>query len=446
MPKMTKRVVDAAAPKSDRYIVWDSELMGFGLLVMPSGTKSYLYQYRTVEGRQRRATIGKHGEWTPTQARAKAEDYRQAVRAGSDPLADKRKLKEAPTVGEILDAYLESESFKDNAASTRAIDRGRVERHLRPLLGRKHAHSLGEDDIKRASNAIRDGKTATDVKTRKRGRARVTGGPGAARMCINLLCTILNWAKVKPNPCNAVKAGTSGTRETILEDTASYARLFATLERMEVERRIRGPVADAIRLIALTGCRRGEAAGLRWQHVDLKQSRILLPPPSHKTGRKTGESREIMLPAAAHSIITRQPEGSPHDFVFSPACGGGALALSKAWRKVRVEAKLPPALGLHGLRHSVASHLAMAGAQAPEIMTAMGHSQLSTVQRYIHFAESARQELAERAASVALSGMFAARGLPRLGPGSVPIYGYVYEVKNGRLIEVAEATRAGRPR
>lgn len=118
MPKITKRVVDAAAPEPDRYVVWDDEMKGFGLLVMPSGIKSYFYQYRTVEGRQRRATVGKHGEWTPTQARAKAENYREAVRAGRDPLADKRALKEAPTVGEILDAYLASENFKDKAAST----------------------------------------------------------------------------------------------------------------------------------------------------------------------------------------------------------------------------------------------------------------------------------------------------------------------------------------
>lgn len=156
---------------------------------------------------------------------------------------------------------------------------------------------------------------------------------------------------------------------------------------METERRIRSPVADAIRLIALTGCRRSEAASLRWRHVDLKQGRILLPPQSHKTGRKTGKPREIMLPEAAQSIIARQPEGSPDDFVFAPARGDGAVALSKARRKVRKEANLPPTLGLHGLRHSVASHLAMGGAQAPEIMTAMGHRQLSTVQRYIHFAD-----------------------------------------------------------
>ena len=52
MSKITKRVVDAAVPKPDRYIIWDEEIKGFGLLVMPSGIKSYFYQYRTAEGRQ----------------------------------------------------------------------------------------------------------------------------------------------------------------------------------------------------------------------------------------------------------------------------------------------------------------------------------------------------------------------------------------------------------
>jgi integrase len=186
-------------------------------------------------------------------------------------------------------------------------------------------------------------------------------------MSIDLLRAIFNWAGVKPNPCEGIKTGGSGIRETILEDAASYGRLFATLERMEVERRIRSPVADAIRVIAFTGCWRGEAAGLRWRDVDLKQGRIVLPPQSHKTGRKTGKPRVITLPAAAQAIIARQPEGSPDQFVFAPARGDGAIDLSKAWRKVRAEAELPANLGLHGLRHSVASHLAMGGAQAPQI-------------------------------------------------------------------------------
>ena len=151
--------------------------------------------------------------------------------------AQKRALLEAATVGDLLDAYLASESFKDKALSTQSIDRGRIERHLRPLLGKRHAHLLTDNDIRRALAAIRDGKTAADIKTRKRGRARVKGGAGTARMAIDLLRVIFNFAirerLVKANPCVGVKTGSSGTRETILDDAADYARLFQTLDRME---------------------------------------------------------------------------------------------------------------------------------------------------------------------------------------------------------------------
>ena len=110
---------------------------------------------------------------------------------------------------------------------------------------------------------------------------------------------------------------------------------------------------------------------------------------------------------------TRQPVRGDDELVFVPARGeGGGIELSHAWAKVRSEAKLPADLTLHGLRHSTASHMAMAGAEASQIMTALGHSQLSTVQRYIHFAKDAREALAEKAAAVALAGMSAAQGKP----------------------------------
>ena len=133
MVKLTKRCVDNAEVGKARIILWDDTLKGFGLLVLPTGVKSYFYQYRTREGRQRRITIGKHGQWTPAQARKKAEDYRDAVRQGRDPLGEKRDLLQSPTVHETFDAYLASDAFAEKAESTRAIDRGRIERHLRPF-------------------------------------------------------------------------------------------------------------------------------------------------------------------------------------------------------------------------------------------------------------------------------------------------------------------------
>ena len=107
MPKITKRIVDAAEPKAGRYIIWDTDIKGFGLLVLPSGVKCYLYRYRTPEGEDRRPTIGKHGALTPDEARAKAEEMRQAVFGGGDPLKEKRERREAATVAEVLDAYLD---------------------------------------------------------------------------------------------------------------------------------------------------------------------------------------------------------------------------------------------------------------------------------------------------------------------------------------------------
>ena len=194
----------------------------------------------------------------------------------------------------------------------------------------------------------------------------------------------------------------------ILTGEADYARMFAALDRLQGEGRIRAEVADAIRVIALRA-RRGEVTGLRWRHVDLKAGLVTLPASSHKTGHKTGKPRIIGLPSAAQAIIAKQAAGDSDAYVFRPSRGSGPLALAKAWDKVRVEAQLPAGIGMHGLRHSLASHMAMNGAEAAQIMTALGHRQLSTAARYIHFAKDARQALAERAASVRSPGWLVRR-------------------------------------
>jgi integrase len=420
--RISKRIVDAARPDTKPVFLWDRTLPGFALLTLPSGAKSYVFQYRTAEGRSRRATIGKVGAVSPEQARTIADGMSRTVKAGGDPLEDKRQAREAITVGQLLDCYLASGRFAEKAATTRLTDTGRIERHLRPLLGGRHVGKLQPEDIRRAFMAIREGKTATRVKT-PRGLARVLGGEGTARKAIRLLRAIFAWGIaeriIDRNPATGVDTGTDGERDAVLE-SADYGRLFETLATMETQRRLRPAVADAVRLIALTGARRGEITGLRWQHVDLKRGVLALPAKAHKTGRKTGKPRVIALPAAAQSIVARQPEGAPDNFVFARSKGGGPVLLAKPWHVIRVEADLPEGIGLHGLRHSLATLLAVGGAQAAEIMTSLGHRQLSTTQRYIHFADTARAALAERAAAPALAGMAAASGAPNADVVALP--------------------------
>jgi integrase len=400
--------LDAPAKGNRRDPVHKSP--GLYVTVTAGGARSFVLRYRVkATGVQKLFTIGSCADWTLSAAKVEAKRLRREVDVGADPKGELEAVRALPTVGALLDAYLDSDKFKSKAATTRAVDTGRIERHLRPTLGKRRVDELELSDIEKAAADIRDGKTALIEKTKPRGVAVVRGGAGTANEAMKLLRAILGWAIAKGmtehNPAKHYKVAPAGVRETILDGADDYRRLFETLDRMERERRIRPAAADSIRLIALTGARRGEVVGLRWRHVELKQGRIVLPPSSHKTGRSTGRPRIIRLPAAAQAIISRQPPGGPDDFVFVPAGGNGGLSLSKLWRKVRKEAGLPEDIGLHGLRHSTASHLAMKGASAPEIMAVLGHRQLSTVVRYIKFAEDARAALAERAAATALTGM-----------------------------------------
>jgi integrase len=397
----------APAKGNKRYPVHKSP--GLYVTVSAGGAKSFVLRYRVKAGAQKLFTIGSSEDWTLPSAKAEAKRLRREIDGGADPLGALKSERALPTVGKILDAYLESAAFAAKAVTTKAVDRGRIERHLRPTLGRRRADTLELSDIEKAAADIRDGKTAAIEKTKPRGIARVRGGAGTANEAIKLLRAIFSWAVTKKltahHPAAHYKVAPAGVRETILDGADDYRRLFETLDKMERERRIRTAAADSIRLIALTGARRGEVVGLRWKHVNLEQGRIVLPPAEHKTGRATGKPRIISLPTVAQAIIARQPKGGPDGFVFESAAQGAALTLSKIWRKVRQEAELPPDIGLHGLRHSTASHLAMDGASAPEIMAVLGHRQLSTVVRYIKFAEDARNKLAERAAATALAGM-----------------------------------------
>lgn len=414
MPKITKRIVDAAHPKGRRYFIWDTSLPGFGLVVQATGTKSYCFQYRTPEGRSRRTAIGRHGEaLTAEQAREKAKEFQAKVFAGRDPLGEEQQRKGALTVAQLLDLYLASGKFAEKTEDTRKCDAGRVEHHLKPLLGRIIADKLRFDDLRKAKTAIEEGRTAKRVRTGPRGVAKVTGGAGAARMALRLIKSAYSWAAnpdegglLTANPTAGFKVGQDGVRDVVISGS-DYSSLFKAIEELEALQAIRSTAADAIRVIALTGARRGEIAGLKWKHVKLKKGLLEIPPEEHKTGRKTQKPRAIGLPASAQIIISSQPAGLSDGFVFPPAHGKGPIRLNKPMRAVRSKAGLPPGSGLHVLRHSLATSMAESSRQAPEIMTVLGHKNMQTSQKYVHIAQERRAGLAEQAAagiSAALAG------------------------------------------
>ncbi|MBM3577752.1 MAG: DUF4102 domain-containing protein [Alphaproteobacteria bacterium] len=104
--KLTKRMVDAAAPEAERYIVWDSVLKGFGLRIEPSGTKTFLVRYRAA-GRKRFVAIGRFGQLTPEQARGLAQETLADVRRGRDPADERRRERAALSVADLAARFLD---------------------------------------------------------------------------------------------------------------------------------------------------------------------------------------------------------------------------------------------------------------------------------------------------------------------------------------------------
>jgi Arm DNA-binding domain len=83
MPKLTKRLVDAAGSRATEHFIWDDELPGFGLRVLPSGRKGYVVQYRAGR-RSRRVSLGSSNVVPCEQARTRAMTIMVAVRNGDD--------------------------------------------------------------------------------------------------------------------------------------------------------------------------------------------------------------------------------------------------------------------------------------------------------------------------------------------------------------------------
>lgn len=181
MPKLTKRLIDALQTDDAEAFVWDTIVLGFGVRVRRSGTKSFILKYR-MGSAVRRHTLGRVGSpHTVEEARDAASEMLRQVKAGHDPMQAKRASNEAITVNELIQAYLhEGRIAKPNKReSSWAGDTSVLNRHVSPLLGHRLARDLTRRDLEKLQADVLTGKTAKDVRTKSRGRAIIRGGPGA---------------------------------------------------------------------------------------------------------------------------------------------------------------------------------------------------------------------------------------------------------------------------
>jgi integrase len=389
--KIGLREVRALKP---RQTIWDAAVVGFGARRQRSEAVSYVLIYRTKEGRQRWHTIGRHGSpWTPDTARTEALRLLGRVVDGADPAAVKQSGRQAATLTELCDLYLaDAEAGRlltrrkvAKKPSTLKIDRGRIERHIKPLLGQFKVGSVTREDVDRFMHDVAAGKTAGNTKTaKKRGLARVRGGKTAATRAVGLLGAIFTYAvrhRMRPdNPAHGVTRFADGKRERRLND-AEYRMLGEALRQAKAGPTWPAAVAVA-RFLAVTGWRSGEALELHWNELDLPRRTATLG------DTKTGTSVRP-LPYAACDVLNSLTRAG--DLVFPAMRGNGDVIMSgfkKMWKKIAKLGNLPPDVTPHTLRHSFTSLAGDLGYSDLTIGTLVGHKKHTVTSKYVHAADA----------------------------------------------------------
>lgn len=401
--KLTKRTADAAIPGAAPLYYFDTDLPGFFLRVTPTGAKSWGVQYRAGSGRgapKRRVVIAAFGKLTPEEARTAAKRLLADVAHGEDPAAQKVAKAKEMTVAALIDLYAEEGCFVQRGMRqgepmkerTKAYTLARLRHHVVPLLGKKRVTEVGAGDIERFVRDVGAGKTAKDEKTGPRSRVIVKGGDGAARKVVRDLSAVFSFAVrrgiLPSNPCDTAavrKTDNRRDRFLTLDEVQRLGEAFDALEAAGTN-----PMAlNIARLWALTGCRRDEIAGLRWQEVDFDRGMLVL------ADSKTGKSVRP-LGAAAIAILTTIVRDPASPFVFPAGSGDGHYTGTKRiWPKVVQKAKLP-GVTPHTLRHTMGSTAVSTGEALALTGAILGHSNARSTSIYAHVQNTPSRQAADR--------------------------------------------------
>ena len=395
MPKLTKQFVDALKPVAGDTLYRDADLKGFALRVKPSGARTWVVQYRNKAGRTRKLKIGKVGSLTPDEARSEARIVLGKVDKGEDPSATRHALRTDLTVSQLVEKYLD-EGPADKPAKKAAswgMDASNLRRHAVPLLGRRPLATLTADDVQKFQRAVTEGKTKADLKTKKRGRALVKGGPAAATRATLVLAAMLQWATRRglraDNPAKGVRLNKPTKRERFLSavELANLGDAFTKAEKQGLNQHSLG----VLRLLLLTGARRNEIASLKWEHVDFERAALRLP--DSKSGAKI-----VPLGAPALALLNRLPRKKESPWVFPASRGKGHhVGVPRIWRKLRTMARLKD-VRIHDLRHGFASIAVADGSSLYLLGKVLGHVQATTTERYAHLQLDPVRAVADRTA------------------------------------------------
>ena len=363
--KLTDRAIARLRPREREYTVWDSRASSLGVRVRPSGGCSYVLLL-DMGGRTRRVSLGRVGVKSLEEVRRECH----ARRANPERETETAPACPVPLFRDFVAGPWKEAHFDHHKPSTQRSVRYQLSGQLLPAFGAKPLDRISPAHVRQWFDRY----------------SRIA--PGGANRTLDVLRQIMNFAAacghIESNPVQRIVPNRRPALTRFLS-REEIVRLHEVLD--DQTRKGSRQQADIVRLLLLTGCRRGEIMGLRWSEV---QDGMLALADS-KTGPRT-----VPLNRQVRAILDRQPRtGSP--FVF-PAPGNPARPRGPDlpfWYRVRREAGIED-VRLHDLRHTFASHAVMNSVPVPVVSRMLGHANVRMTLRYAHLADRDIEAAAER--------------------------------------------------
>jgi integrase len=404
-------------PAKGNTIIWDTGgSAGFGVRVTAGGTIAFVLEYRNKLGASRRKTIGQWPDWDVESARAEARALRVEIDKGGDPVQAKKdevaEAKGEKTVKDLCEGYMARHVMLRNGPDQKYNARAMVDKVIVPRWGDRKLSTLKKGDVIDLHNELGARHRCTACRAYYAAElaacpmCKSTERQPAGRYSANQVLTVIKamfnhgimWGWCATNPAEGLKRHPEDKRQTWLNDAQ-----LATLDRAITEYGENGENAgELIRLLLLSGARRGEWMRARKADFDLEHG--IWTKPSHSVKERRTENVNLNRPTLAvlERVIASTAKDEPYLFPGTVK-GKPRRTVRRPWIQILRTAGLVkeytvagkrgpltryrPTIRLHDLRHSYASWLAEHGVPLKSIGKLLGHQRAETTDRYTHIAD-----------------------------------------------------------
>jgi integrase len=346
MPKLTTKAVEAIKPTTDRREIPDALLPGLYLIVQPSGARSWAVRYRHGD-RTRKHTLGNYPLLDLKAARELGAKALRVAAEGRDPGHDK-KQERGTTVEDVVAQFLDRHCRHNHSPRTLKESERLLRLYVLSRWSDRPARNISRAEVREMLD-----------------RLMADGTPVLANRVHSITRKFFGWAAeheiIPASPVAGLKApAVEKSRDRVLTDQ-ELRTVWNAAEGAD-------PIYGAmVRLLVLTGQRRGEVAGMEWAELDLKNRLWSLPGARTKNGR----AHDVPLSRQAIAIINALPRTSER-YLFSPTGNAAINGFGKP--KDRLDELCGFAdWTVHDLRRTVASGMARLGIGLPTIERVLNH-------------------------------------------------------------------------